>query len=721
MGTTFSQANRQLSITTPLGKDVLLLAGFSGREEMSRLFRFDLDLLSATMDIKPTDIVGKAVTVSLLRPGGSPRYFNGVVSRFSAGSTSPQGLRQYRAEMVPWLWFLTRTADCRIFQNKSVPEVVEQIFKDLGFTDYKKNLQSTYDKWEYCVQYRETDFNFVSRLLEQEGIFYYFQQADGKHTLVLADQKSAYQDCAEKEADYSAGSQAPNHVASWEHRYELRPGKWAQTDYNFETPLVSLMSNTTSVVKLPPNDKLEVYDYPGEYEKKSQGDAETKVRMEEEEVPYNVVHGGGNCRTFTPGAKFKLKSHACAGEAGDYLLVAVEHSATEPAYLAGAAGAQMYANSFTCVPAAVQFRPARTTPKPVVQGPQTAVVVGPSGEEIYTDKYGRVRVQFFWDREGKKDEKSTCWIRVAQPIAGKRWGTSFWPRVGQEVVVTFLEGDPDHPLITGTVYNADQMPPYLGDGPDDKHKNDNKVSGFKSNTTKGGTGFNELRFDDTKDKQQVFIHAERDFDLRIKNERRERVFGNYHLIVGYEKDGKKGGDQREMVYQDQHLDVKRNVVQKIEGSMQLLVGGGDAPNPGNVDVAIKKDRAETIEGLAHLHVKKDRNEKVDGKQSLTVGGDQHEKVTGGHALDAKTVYLKAGDTVVIEASTGITLKVGGNFVVIDSSGVAIKGSQVLINSGGSPGSGSAASPTAPTDAQEANPTKPDLADDAKTGSKSAPG
>jgi type VI secretion system secreted protein VgrG len=325
-------------------------------------------------------------------------------------------------------------------------------------------------------------------------------------------------------------------------------------------------------------------------------------------------------------------------------------------------------------------------------------------------------VQFHWDRQGKYDADSSCWVRVAQPWAGKRWGASFWPRIGQEVVVSFLEGDPDQPLITGSVYNADQMPPYLGKGPDSKHTNDNKLSGVKSNTTTGGAGFNEWRFDDTKDKEQVFLHAERDMDARVKHDSRELVLRDRHLIVGDES--KKEGDQRELVYRDKHLNVKRHHVEKIEGDMTLLVGGGDG---GNQDVVVKKDKKELVEGDAHHHVKGARNEKVDGTQSLTVGMNQQEKVGMNHALEAGIqVHIKAGATLILEAGAQLTLLVGGNFVDINPGGVFIQGTMVMINSGGAPGAGSGASPTSPQDAKEAKPTKPDEADNAKTGQKSAP-
>jgi type VI secretion system Vgr family protein len=406
------------------------------------------------------------------------------------------------------------------------------------------------------------------------------------------------------------------------------------------------------------------------------------------------------------------------------MLTSVQHSATQPSEFVsgegGTASEASYNNSFTCIAADIIFRAPRITPKAIVQGPQTAVVVGPKGEEIFTDKFGRVKVQFHWDREGKKDENSSCWMRVAQIWAGKRWGASFWPRIGQEVIVDFLEGDPDQPIIVGSVYNAEQMPPYLGEGPDSKHKNDNKVAGIKSNSTKGGVGFNEWRFDDTKDKEQIFIHAERNMDVRVKNENMERIISHRHLIVGNEKDGKKSGDQREMVYQDKHMKVHRHQIEHIGGNMELLIGKGDEGS-GSLDINIAGKKTETIGGDNDYHLKGERKEKIDGSTSLTVGGSQQEKVGTKHALEAgQEIHLKAGMKVIIEAGVQLTIKGPGGFVDIGPSGVTIQGTMVLINSGGAAGSGSGSSPATPKDAKEAKPTEPTVADDAKTGQKSAP-
>jgi type VI secretion system secreted protein VgrG len=708
-----------MAVETPLGKDALLLTSLTGHEEMSRLFNFDLEFLSEKDSISPNAIVGKNITFSVKFADGSWRYFNGHVKRFAHCGRGDK-LNIYRAEVVPWLWFLTRTSDCRIFQNKKAPEIIEQIFKDLGLTQYKMDCKGNYAKWEYCVQYRETDFNFISRLMEDEGIFYFFKHENGKHTLIISDHKGAYIDGQDAEVERHHTWSSPTgqgNIYAWEHHHEYRSGKWAHTDYNFETPSTSLMANTNSVVTLENNSKLEFYDYPGEYAVKAVGDDSVKVRMQEEETPYDRVHGQGLCRSHSPGVKFKVKKHFVKAEEGKtYVITQVTHSArlgSNYVTETDVAADDPYQNSFTCIPDSVPFRPARITPKPMIHGSQTAVVVGPKGEEIYTDKYGRIKVQFHWDREGKKDDKSSCWIRCAQISAGKNWGVMSIPRIGQEVVVSYLEGDPDCPLVTGVVYNAEQMPAY--ELPAEMTK-----SYIKTNTSKGGVGFNEIRFEDKKDKEQIFIHAERNMDTRVKSESMERVIANRHLIVGWEKDGKKGGDQREMVYQDKHLNVKRNQAEHIEGNVELLIGKGGASDGGNLDISIEKQQTETIGGGYDLHVSKDHKIKVDGGLSYTVG-DHHEKSGANFNIEAaQEIHLKAGMKVIIEAPQ-VSIKGAGGFVDVGPTGVTIQGTMVLINSGGAAGAGSGAKPAAPKDAKEAKPTAPTPADDSKTGHKSAPG
>jgi type VI secretion system secreted protein VgrG len=706
---TFTQEERPLEVQTPLGKDTLLLRSFSGEEEVSRLFQYELEFLSEKDDIAADQIVGKPITFSVKLTGGEPRHFNGLVRRFAYCGTDDRQSR-YRATVVPWLWMLTRTSDCKTFQDKSVPDIIEEVFGDLGMKDFDKSgITQTHPKWEYCVQYRETDFNFLSRLMEQEGIFYYFKHEDGKHTLCLADSVSGYYPCDDAEVEFEAtlaAGRLNDQIQAWEHEYDFRSGKWVHTDYNFKKPSTSLLSDTKGKLPLSESAKYEFFDFPGEYEEKGDGQSDVKLRQEQEEAGYDVVQGRSRCWAFSPGAKFKMAKHHAASESGKgYVITGVRHEASVGESYSdqgGGGGGPVYRNGFSAIPDKAVFRPQRRTPKPLVHGVQTALVVGPSGEEIYVDEFGRVKVQFFWDRLGKKDEKSSCWIRCAQSIAGKGWGSMFLPRIGQEVVVTYLEGDPDRPLITGLVYNGTQKPPYTL--PDEKTK-----TYFKSNSTKGGSGFNEIRFEDKADKEQIFFHAQKDMDVRILNDRREIVLGKQHLIVG---GGDDGGETREQVEKDRHITVKGNKEEKIEKDSKLLV-------TGEQHVVVNKTKSEKVDQDVNLTVGGALNEKVATKHSLEAQSI-HAKSGGDLAFEAQTIHIKAGMALVLEAGLQVSLKVGGNFVDVSVAGVAINGMPVLINSGGAAGSGSGCSPTAPQAPQQAAPKEPDKADDAKTGQKSAP-
>ncbi len=640
---TTTQLHRPLSVTSSLGSDALLLTGFCGREEMSRLFCYQLDMVSEQEAIAARDIVGKRITWGVRCGDDEPRHFNGVVSRLSGGGRNLRNLRSYRAEVVPWLWFLTRTADCRIFQNQAAPDIIRGIFDGLGFSDYEAALRRSYPKREYCVQYRETAFNFVSRLMEQEGIFYFFRHEENRHVLVLADDKTAYQECPESRVKYRPGMLAPGLVCSWDHQYAFRPGKWAQSDYNFETPSTSLLTTVNTVVDLPDVGKFEMFDYPGEYRVKSEGDARTKVRIEEDEVPYDVATGASGCCTFSPGGKFTVEEHAVNGEAGKgYVLTSVQHLATDNSLKGSAAGPQ-YSNTFTCIPDTVPFHGARLTPKPIVPGLQTAVVVGPAGEEIYTDKYGRVKVQFFWDRKGKKDENSSCWIRVAQNWAGKNWGIIFNPRIGQEVVVEFLEGDPDRPLITGRVYNGEQMPPY--DLPTNQTQ-----SVIKTRSTKnGGTeNFNELRFEDKKDKEEIYFHAEKDFGRVVEN--------NDTLKVGSPKAD--DGSQTIEVYKDRTETVKtgNEKVTIEQGNRTVKIAmGNDALtiSMGNQTTKIELGKSET-EAMQSIELKVGQSSVKVDQMGVTISGMMI-KIEGQVQTQVKGLITQINADALLKTQGGITM------------------------------------------------------------------
>ncbi len=656
-----TQIDRPFRVKTTLGDDELLLDSFAGVERISDPFRFVLRLLSANANIDIQSLLTTPVVLTISLKDDQERNIHGNICRMKLLNIGSDGMAAYEAEVVPWLWFLTLFSDCRIFQNMSVPQIVEQVFKDRGFNDFKDSLQGTYSPREYCVQYRETDFNFVSRLLEEEGIAYFFEQTEAKHTLVLADDVNSFTPCPNQDTarfTFSEGGRLDDDVVvSLEAEYRVQTGKASLKDYDFTKP------NTTLLGTLQSARPAEAYDYPGNFSLKDDGDKYARVRLEELETGIATVRGEGNCMSFASGYTFTLSSHFRDSANMDYTLVMVEHRGRNTSYRGGQVDPFEYRNTFEAIPSTVQFRPARRARKPVIDGTQTALVVGKSGEEIWTDQYGRVVVQFYWDRQGTNDEHSSCFIRVAQGWAGKQWGMICIPRIGQEVIVSFLEGDPDRPIITGSVYNADQMPPYTL--PDNQTQ-----STWKSMSSKGGGGFNEIRFEDSKGGEQVFIHGEKDLDVRIKNDRREWIGEDRHLVVIRDKFEKTGGDS--------HFDLTGNHNEKIGGDHSLAIAGKEAIS-------------------------------ITGSHTLKVTGDVIEQFTGNHCSEVtQNIYLK-GMQVVIEGMMGLTIKVGGSFVTLTAAGVAISGPIVQINSGGSalsgsPGSAqSPVSPTAATDAKNSSP------------------
>jgi type VI secretion system secreted protein VgrG len=672
MTASYTQDERRLGLFTPLGKDELLLTGFSGQEEMSRLFSYQLEMVSEKDSIAAKDIVGKNVTISLRLLDDGVRYFNGFVSRFAYCGTGDR-LSRYTAEVVPWLWFLTKSANCRIFQKKTVVKIVEKVFADLKFTDYEVGeIKGAHEEWDYCVQYRETDFNFVSRLLEQEGIFYYFRHENGKHTLVLADQKGAYKDCVEKEVEFAASLGAPQStdmITAWEHNYQFLSGRWAHTDFNFETPSASLLAKTNSLIKLDGMSNFEIYDFPGEYEKKGQGDSDVKLRMEEEEAAHDVVDGESKCRTFGPGGKFKIKKHLSKGEEGKgYVITTIHHAAvTTGAYQTGAPGAEVdYTNRFSCIPDAVTFRPARISLKPMIQGAQTAMVVGPAGEEIYTDKFGQVKVQFHWDREGKFDENSSCWIRVSHPWAGKGWGSVSIPRIGQEVIVDFLEGDPDRPIITGRVYNAEAMPPYQLPG-------GAVVSGLKSNTHKG-KGANEMSMDDTAGKEKININAQYDMSTSVGHDQTTTVHNHRTTTVDVNDTESVGADQSTSVKSNQSLSVGAAQTVSVKADQKTTVGAGQELSVSAAQkVTVGGEQKVSVGGAQNITVTGARTVGVSGADKLTVGGGQTIDVTGAVSITSgASIELKVGGSSIKIAS--------GSIDIVSSGNITVKGAIVKVNS-----------------------------------------
>ena len=462
-----SQHQRLFSFDSPLGPDKLLVNSFGGTEQLSELYHFNLELASEDFGIDWDQIVDRNVTVGVRqRDGTSMRYFNGFINRFEPVRHEGR-LAYYSAEMVPWLWYLTLTTDCLIYQEKTVVQVIEATFQKYGFRDYEiKSLGDRHAKWINCCQYSETAFEFVSRLMEAEGIYYYFKHEKGKHTLMLVDHLSAHLPCPYQPSmrlEHQEGSglfRDEDTIFTSNMTKVIKPNRYAHKDFNFLIPSHKLYYEAPSQKFMGTNRPLEVYDYPGEFDWEKDAPDWGNLRQEELEVDRIQVTGNGNCRSMIPGYRFGLVQHDRPEQNIDYLVTKVTHHGHEGSFGAGMdSGEASYENSFTSIPSSVQFRPTRKTDTPNIQSIQTAHVVGPKGEEIYTDEYGRVKVHFHWDRK-EPDENSSCWIRVMQPIAGLGFGHIWLPRVGQEVIVQFLEGDPDRPVITGCLYNHVNHPPY---------------------------------------------------------------------------------------------------------------------------------------------------------------------------------------------------------------------------------------------------------------------
>jgi type VI secretion system secreted protein VgrG len=638
-----------MAVTTPLGKDKLLLVGFTGQESISRLFNFQLDMIALNEEEIAFDkLLGQKMTVRMNLPSGEKRYFNGICNRVSQGEQDGD-FTTYRMEIVPELWKLTKKAQSRIFQQKSVPDILREVLKGLS-VDYQ--IRGNFHPRDFCVQYRETDFNFASRLMEEEGIYYFFTHDSGSHQMVVANTPGSHPTMPDDHTiiyEEMVGGRRADRIHDWEKIQEWRSGKYTLWDHCFELPHRDLKAQASIVdsitvgrvshkFKVNGNDSFEIYDYPGEYAQRFDGvqpgggdragdlqkifednKRTVDLRIEEEATTGVLLQGASGCRQFVSGHKFTLEDHFNAD--GEYVLTGVAHSARQSANYRSGDAEFHYSNSFTCIPSGLPFRPPRLTPKPVVQGTQTAVVVGPASEEIFTDKYGRVKVQFHWDRDGKHNEESSCWVRVATVWAGKQWGVVHIPRIDQEVIVDFLEGDPDQPIIIGSVYNAREMPPY--GLPDNKTQ-----SGIKSRSSKNGSAdnFNELRFEDKKGEEQIYLHAEKDMSTTVENDDTQTVQNNRIITV----DGK----HTETIKKDTSITV-------TEGNVEFTV------SKGTLTRFVEKDVSDTH------------------------NANHNEKVTATYKLEAQKVE--------VTGLQEIKLNVGANFVKIDPSGVTIFGSLVKIN------------------------------------------
>jgi type VI secretion system secreted protein VgrG len=672
MADPITQDNRLLAITTPAGKDVLLLNSFSGVEGVSRPFRFDLELVSEASignpsKVKPHELVGQPFTIRIALESGNERYISGLCESFSVGRQDDE-LAYYKASLVSWFSFLSLASNCRIFQKKTVPDIVQQVFNDCGFSDYQVSLTKDYTAWDYCVQYRETDFAFVSRILEAEGIFYYFQHDSGKHTMILSDDPGSYKPLPEENTfnyAFVTGVQEDlqDTIRTWNSEERIHAGKWSTRDFHHEMPTNNLQITEPSDAVATPGQRFEMYDYPGDHAKKfndpaqrlgnvhPEGEKLNKNRMQELEATRVEFSGMSRCRAFTSGYKITV---AGGNAGGTYLLTGVTHRVLQaPDYLNHQMPPDPYTNEFQCIDASVPFKPPQETPKPVISGLQTALVVDESSsgksEEIWPDKYGRIRARFPWDRESKY----ACWLRVVQPWAGKAWGHQWLPRTGDEVAVSFLEGDPDQPVVIGSIYNSDNMPVFSL--PDNKTQ-----SGVLTHSTpKGGSSnYNMLRFEDKKDSEEIYIQAEKDWNSLIKHDETRTVKNNRTTKIHV-------NESRTVETGDDTIDVQ-------QGKRTITVMGdlSETVKTGNNSIAIQT-----------------------GKRSITVMSDISETSQTGNistkadignistqaTLGNITIQANVG-SISISGLQGVTISCGASSISMTPASISISAPMVMINS-----------------------------------------
>lgn len=676
---------------------------FSGVESVSSLFELRIELAGGEVDLAALVDKPALLTIGSI---DTPRQLHGLI----CGAEFLGELRQhhlYEVTLVPRVWRLTQRQDSRIFQRKTTQTIIGEVLEKAGIPRdwFRFDLFASYAPRDYCVQYRETDWDFVSRLLEEDGIYYYFEHQAERHVLVMSDKPGAPTIAGSPEVWWAAPHgfvRDREHITRFRAAEGIRTGKVSLRDHNLHRPDQPMDAGESAALA----SDIEVYDFPAEYQENAsrgsdQGPGLAKIRLEAIQHDRRRGIGESDCPRLVPGYMFTQAGHQSGELDGEYKLLRVEHKGEQSQALEQDADAAFsYSNAFVCIEAKTPYRPPRVTPRPTVRGIQTATVVGPPNEEIYVDEHARVKVQFHWDRSDGFNEDSSCWVRVSQLWAGNSWGAMFIPRIGHEVLVDFIEGDPDRPIIVGRIYHGLNLPPYPL--PEQKTK-----STIKSDTYQGA-GYNELRFEDQKGVEQIFIHAQRNMDIRVLHDRMESVLHNRHLTVGSNDGGSKIGDFHENIWRDHHLRIDRNRNEHVGGDLRVRVGGIDGV--GHVDTILEGNRRELVMQNQSLEVKLDVKLKIGGGLHEQVLGDAHRKVTGLLSVEAlKEVHYKSAK-IVIEASQGLTIRGPGGFITIHAGGIDVVGTLVKINSGGKALTGTPATPLDPDEAKPIEPIKPEPAD-----------
>jgi type VI secretion system secreted protein VgrG len=629
---------RVASLMTPLGANKLALARFEGYEGLSELFEFRVDALSRQASVDFNQLLGRNCTVTAVTYKDPKRYFDGIlVEAQSLGMVDD--LYSYRLVLRPTLWLLSRTTNCRIWHDKSASDIILEVLQKRG-VDVRPATTRNFRTREYCVQYRETDLAFISRLMEEEGIYYFFEHTSSKHTMVLADAPSSHKPVPGHETLRFSTVSAAGHLREealydWIAERRFRSGKFELRDYNFKTPGNKLIGPATAPSQYQKGD-LEVYDYPGRYDEEQDGKTYAEVRRDAEQAVDQRRYTSGEAPSLVPGCLVTVKEHPTGGENQQYLIVRATHQFSTQMYRSGGMAIdtnERYRGSYEFLPASRTFKAPMVTPKPLVHGPQTARVVqrpNGSGEEIDVDEHGRIRVRFHWDR----DDKRSCWVRVAQMWAGSKWGGQFIPRVDMEVVVEFLEGDPDRPLVVGCVYNNDNKYPWSL--PDNKTQ-----SGIKSDSSKGHNGYNQIRFEDKKMSEQIEVHAEKDLDSTILHAETRKI--------GERFDKGPGSPARETTI--------------VLGDDKFTIQAGHRDGTITMDdkLLVGMKQNETI-GMNRTHM-------IGMSDSLTVGMSKTDMVGASHSMTI-------GASLTIMAGATITLMAGGSSIVLSPAGIVITGATI---------------------------------------------
>ncbi len=617
----------QFSLTVAGIPEISQVIRLGGHEGVSELYEFQVEVAAGEIDIAP--VVGRLATLEL----GSSRHVHGEIASIEyVGETARY--QRYTLTLVSRLWRLQYRQNCRIFQNQTTAAIIAAVFQDAGLVaeDFRFELAATYAPRNYCVQYRESDLAFVQRLLEEDGIFYFFVHTETQVVLVLADHPAVHPTIAGNPAlwFYEGGEMRDReHVTALRLVERVRPGKVSLRDFNFHAP----SQRTEADGSVKQDSELEIYDYPGEFLDPGaggphQGQSKAKIRLEELQVARRELSGSSDCIRLMPGHRFIIEGHRRADVNGMRVLTRVTHDGSQMQALGedGFDGSFHYTNHFTCVDRSVPLRPARVTPRPVIQGVQSATVVGPPGEEIHVDEHGRVMVQFHWDRQGQFDDNSSCWVRTSQSWAGPGWGAMFLPRIGHEVLVDFLEGDPDRPIITGRVYHGENSPPYPL--PDEKTK-----STIRSESSPGGGGFNELRFEDRKGSEEVFFHAQRDLNEVVLNNNTRTVGVNQTFSVGANQTFSVGANQTFTIMDNRSVTVSK-------GDESLTVATGKSTT------TIEQDRSVTVKS---------------GDSSLTVA-------SGTHTMTAKKAIKATSETadIMLTAHAGVSVRAETTDIVVSA-------------------------------------------------------